>query len=98
MSSSPICVKETPTIDQSECIDTAMPSQPVLKGCATPVVLPGEGKNPQHSSCSSSFATQVYAFTKYNISESSIDIPPIFCVLIVHIVVLDICNIVRFQP
>ena len=46
MSSSPVCVKETPTIDPSECTNTAMPSQPepVLKGCATPVGLPGEGK------------------------------------------------------
>ena len=43
------CVKETPTYDPTECIDTAMPSQPepVLKGCATPVVLHGEEKTTQ---------------------------------------------------
>ena len=32
--SSPVCVKETPTIDPTECADTVMPSkpEPVLKG------------------------------------------------------------------
>ena len=61
MSNSPVCVKETPTIDPSESTDNAMPSQPepALKRYATPVVLIGEGKNQQHNLCSSSFATQV---------------------------------------